>query len=296
MDRKKNEKGSGAAFRTGVIAIAFMATGFQTALFLHKAAAVKIESMKDRPDTVYVIETRTAGTEDTDSPAQRTVTTIRKNYSSRSSTSSNIRNAYAPRTCESFPFNPNTVSVEDLQRLGFSEKQALSIDNYRKKGGHFSRKENFAKSYVVADSVYRRLEPFIQIPKIDLNQADSATFETLPGIGPFYASKMVSYRNELGGSYSYPEQLMDLYRFDKEKYDKLSDLITVTGKKPYRLWSLPEDSLAMHPYIRRYAAHGIVLYRKNHPSSQWTVKGLEEAGVLREEDARKLEKCVIATP
>ena len=89
---------------------------------------------------------------------------------------------------------------------------------------------------------------------------------------------------------------MDLYRFDEEKYDKLSDLITVTEKKPYRLWSLPEDSLAMHPYIRRYAAHGIVLYRKNHPSSQWTVKGLEEAGVLREEDARKLEKCVIATP
>ena len=79
MDRKKNEKGSGAAFRTGVIAIAFMATGFQTALFLHKAAAVKIESMKDRPDTVYVIETRTVDADDGDSPAAGTVTTIRKN-------------------------------------------------------------------------------------------------------------------------------------------------------------------------------------------------------------------------
>ena len=89
---------------------------------------------------------------------------------------------------------------------------------------------------------------------------------------------------------------MDLYRFDREKFDKVSDLVTITGAKPYRLWTLPEDSLAMHPYIRKYAAHGIVLYRNNHSPSQWTVKGLEEAGVLRSEDAGKLGKCVIATP
>ena len=137
---------------------------------------------------------------------------------------------------------------------------------------------------------------YIDIPKIDLNKADSAAFETLPGIGPFYAAKIVEYRDKLGGSYSYPEQLMDLYRFDREKFDKVSDLVTVTGAKPYRLWTLPEDSLAMHPYIRKYAAHGIVLYRNNHSPSQWTVKGLEEAGVLRSEDAGKLGKCVIATP
>ena len=296
MDRKKNDKGPGAAFRTGVIAIAFLAMGFQTALFLHKAAAVKIEAMKDRPDTVYIIESRPSVPGSGAPAGKADVRTVRKNYGSRSSTATNIRSEYAPRTCESFPFNPNTISTEDLQRLGFSEKQAQAIDNYRKKGGHFSRKEDFARSYVVADSVYKRLEPYIDIPKIDLNKADSAAFETLPGIGPFYAAKIVEYRNKLGGSYSYPEQLMDLYRFDREKFDKVSDLVTITGAKPYRLWTLPEDSLAMHPYIRKYAAHGIVLYRNNHSPSQWTVKGLEEAGVLRSEDAGKLGKCVIATP
>ena len=61
------------------------------------------------------------------------------------------------RRVESFRFNPNTVSVEDLQRLGFSEKQAQAIDHYRKKGGRFRRKADFAKTYVVADSVFARL-------------------------------------------------------------------------------------------------------------------------------------------
>ena len=39
------------------------------------------------------------------------------------------------RTYESFAFDPNTVSVADLQRLGLSERQAESIENYRSKGG-----------------------------------------------------------------------------------------------------------------------------------------------------------------
>ena len=51
---------------------------------------------------------------------------------------------------------------------------------------------------------------------------------------------MVSYRDELGG-YSYPEQLMDLWHFDREKFDALKDLITLTPPRPYPLWTLPEE-------------------------------------------------------
>ena len=91
---------------------------------------------------------------------------------------------------------------------------------------------------------------------------------------------------------------MDIYRFDREKYNALSDLIAVdtANIRPYRLWSLPADSLKLHPYIGSYAARGIVIYRENNPVSQWTVEGLEKAGVLKPEMARKLEDCVIAAP
>ena len=202
---------------------------------------------------------------------------------------------FAPRRYESFPFNPNTATEEELCRLGFTPKQAQAIIHYREKGGRFRRKEDFARSFVVADSVYERLSPYIRIPRVDLNTADSAAFDALPGIGPFYAGRIVSYRRELGG-YSYPEQLMDLWKFDREKYDALSDLVVVSRPYRYPLWTLPEDSLKLHPYIRSYAAHGIVLFRSASPREDWTVEGLVKAGILKPEQGAKLARCAAPPP
>ena len=206
-----------------------------------------------------------------------------------------IWRANTKRRYESFRFDPNTVSMDDLMRLGFSQKQAESIDNYRKKGGRFRRKSDFAKSYVVEDSVYRRLEKYIDIPKIDINKADSATFETLPGIGKFFASKMVSYREELGG-YSYLEQLMDIWHFDQEKFDGLKDLVVVGRSEPYHLWTLPESELARHPYIGKRAARGIVIFRENTPIGEWTVENIQKAGILDPGLDKKFLRCRIAPP
>ena len=185
------------------------------------------------------------------------------------------------------------MSVNDLRRLGFSLKQAESIDNYRKKGGKFRRKEDFAKSYVVADSVYRRLEKYIDIPLLDINRADSAEFDALPGIGGYFAAKMVEYRSRLGG-YSCKEQLMEIYHLDNEKYSRFSDLITVGEFRPFRLWTMPADSLKLHPYIRNWkTANAIVLYRDNNPRELWTVEGLRNAGILDDAAAVRLSRCRI---
>ena len=217
---------------------------------------------------------------------------IRRSDASHSPVIQQVR--VSRKKVESFRFNPNTVSVEDLMRLGFSLKQAESIDRYRQKGGTFRRKSDFAKSFVVADSVYDRLEKYIDIPLTDINKADSASLDALPGIGPFLAAKIIEYRNKLGG-YSYKEQLMDIYRFDRQKYEGLSDLITCSRPKPLRLWSLPADSLRLHPYIRSWqAAKAIVLYRENTPAPQRRVSALgDETGILPDSLALKLARCYI---
>ncbi len=339
--RRENEKGgdrSGrkdrpASVTTGAVALVFLIIGFQTAMFVHKAAVTAIVNRRDRPDTVYVVDSAVAarvlaGT----SPGNAAVTpwggdtsgsdagkdhaggagvngasaaadgrvggrVIVKRPSVHSPSAESVYRAHAVKRVENFRFDPNTVSREDLCRLGFSEKQAASIVNYRLKGGRFRRKTDFAKSYVVADSVYRRLEKYIDIPLIDLNIADSAAFDALPGIGGYFASRMVEYRRRLGG-YSYKEQLMDIWKFDRERYDALSDLVTVDSAyvRPYPLWSLPEDSLRLHPYIGSGSAHGIVLFRDNNPESSWSVDALGRAGVLRPEDASRLSRCRIARP
>ena len=298
-----------ASFVTGAIALVFLIIGYEVAVFIHKAAVTRIEANRDHPDTVYVyVNSGEDATEEETLSSALLRNPVRANAPESVSPSVVRHNAkHSPvveavrarsRKVESFSFNPNTVSVEDLQRLGFSEKQAQSIDNYRLKGGRFRRKEDFAKSYVVADSVYDRLEPYIVIPKLDINKADSTALLDLPGIGPYFAGKIVSYRTSLRG-YSAPEQLMEIYHFDREKYDGLKDLITCSAPEPYPIWTLSEDELSKHPHISRTEAHSIVIYREHHKPSECTFEGLRKAGTLSEEHAGKLSLCKLqsaATP
>lgn len=287
---KKKRSSLNASFVTGAIALVFLIIGYQVALFVHKAAVTRIAANRDKPDTVYVY----ASAEEIPPlpPVGRNDKGRVERHNAPHSTAVKEVRAKLPRQVESFRFNPNTVSVEDLQRLGFSEKQAQSIENYRLKGGRFRRPADFAKSYVVADSVYARLEPYIDIPRLDINLADSVALLDLPGIGPYFAGKIVQYRTQLGG-YTSPEQLMEIYHFDEEKYAALQDLITCSEPEGYALWALPEADLAKHPHISRSEAHGIVLFRAHHAPAECTVEALRQAGVLSTEHAAALSLCRI---
>lgn len=297
MSEQKRKQRVSASFVTGAIALAFLIIGYQTALFVHRAATLKILSGATAPDTVFVIESpvnEVPVNQHGSSGRRRGETRAERHYAKRPEQAEKVIRTFAPRTYESFRFNPNTVSVSDLCRLGFTEKQAESIDSYRKKGGRFWRPGDFAKSYVVSDTLFRRLEKYIDIPLVDINVADSAAFDALPGIGGYFASKMVSYREKLGG-YSDIVQLMEIYHLDKEKFAKFSDLIEVRKRPvPFRLWSMPADSLRRHPYVRDFrTANAIVLYRNNNPRSSWTISGLERAGIIDKETATRLSRCVI---
>lgn len=325
MEKKSPEKKvSGTTFKIGAIALTFLIIGYQAAVFTHRTAILRIESLRDSPDTVYItVAPRTperpqsgkprnpgiaagediaagegiAAREDMGgSPAsgpRKYADTVRR-AAAHSPVVNRVRER--SRKAENFRFNPNTATVEELVRLGFSDKQAASIDNYRKKGGRFRRKEDFAKSFVVSDEIYRRLESFIDIPLTDINRADSAAFDALPGIGPYFAAKMVEQRRRLCG-YSNPEQLLDIYNFGEDRYSKLKDLVCCSPPRPYPLWSLPADSLRLHPYIGGWAeARGIVRFRENSPPDSLSAEALGRAGVLPADRAERLARCLIAPP
>lgn len=304
---QKNSSRTKSSLRLGAVSFVFLIVGYQVALFVHSAAVESIIATHDRPDTVYVCapadvsgDNETVHHESGGDGGSGGKRTCQEKVSGRSQRDPRVEQviskASVPPPAEAFRFNPNTASVQDLIRLGFSRKQAESIENYRAKGGFYRRKSDFAKSFVVSEQMYERLKDYIDIPLLDINAADSAAFDSLPGIGPYFAAKMVSYRSSLGG-YSFKEQLMEIWNLDKTRFNALQDLISVGPCDSLDFWSMSVDELKAHPYIRNHAsARSIVFFREHNPRTSWSIDALRDAGILPDSTALKLSRCRIRQP
>jgi len=64
---------------------------------------------------------------------------------------------------ESFPFDPNTATKDELMRLGLSARTAQTVLNFRAKGGHFYKKEDLQKVYGLREEDYHRLAGLVQL-------------------------------------------------------------------------------------------------------------------------------------
>ena len=193
---------------------------------------------------------------------------------------------------ELFSFDPNTLSAEGWKKLGLREKTVKTIRNYIEKGGRFRKPEDLQKVYGLREEEYERLKGYVQIESstpalvqpneaavikpvypsrkeisaIDINAADSAAFEALPGIGAKLAIRIIHFREKLGGFYSV-EQVGETFGladsvFQKIKvYLRLSD-VTVIHKININTADL--DELKSHPYIRYNLAKAIINFRQQH--------------------------------
>lgn len=188
-----------------------------------------------------------------------------------------------------FSFDPNNSTEADFAKLGLNGKTIKSIINYRNKGGHFKSAEDFKKIYTLSDEDYNRLKDFISISTIassnekpndqkifasykqkiiDINSADSLQWILLPGIGPYLTSKILKYRNALGG-FSSVNQIAEVYGMKPETYDAIKEKISCDVTVPnairkINLNTAGKDELNFHPYINSKQAMVLVNYREQH--------------------------------
>jgi competence protein ComEA len=189
---------------------------------------------------------------------------------------------------ELFMFDPNTVTKEQLVKLGFKEKTANTFINYRNKGAHFTKKEDLKKVYGISGALYSKLEAYIlignlkpeektfaqqepknkkQIKVVELNSTDSIGLLPLPGIGPGFAKRILKYRSLLGGYYS-TEQLKEVYGFSDSLFQVVKDLVKVDPSLITKIDINTEDfkKLNAHPYISYEDTKTIFNFRrKNGP-------------------------------
>ena len=94
-----------------------------------------------------------------------------------------------------------------------------------------------------------------------LNTADSTALVTVPGIGPYFARKVIWYGKRLGG-YVSVDQLDEIEDFPLDA----KDYFVVENACPEKL-NINQLSLAAlkrHPYINYFQAKAILDYRRLH--------------------------------
>ena len=62
--------------------------------------------------------------------------------------------------------------------------------------------------------------------KININTADSAALQEIPGVGPATAEKIISYR-ETNGRFRNKEDLMNVSGIGEKTFEKMKDMITI---------------------------------------------------------------------
>lgn len=193
---------------------------------------------------------------------------------------------------ELFYFDPNTLSQEGWKRLGLSDRTIHTIQHYLSKGGQFKKPADLAKIYGLKPSDAERLLPYVQVAKanaykktggdeyaapkhsygdnkkallsLDINVADTSAFISLPGIGSKLASRIIHFRDKLGGFYSI-EQVAETYGLPDSTFQKIKPLLRCAGPVIHQLNinTATAADLQQHPYIGRLA-NVIVQYRTQH--------------------------------
>ncbi|MFN8252213.1 MAG: helix-hairpin-helix domain-containing protein [Ferruginibacter sp.] len=190
---------------------------------------------------------------------------------------------------EMFYFDPNTATASDWQRLGVRDKTIATIEKYVARGGHFYKPEDIGKIWGLHKDEVERLLPWVRIvPRdngfaksynqnagtetvkrppaaIDINTADTSAFIALPGIGSKLASRIISFREKLGGFYSI-DQLGETYGLADSVFQRIKDRLSAgpATVKQFNINTASADELRQHPYIRFNLANAIVQYRNQH--------------------------------
>ena len=200
------------------------------------------------------------------------------------SRSKTTKNESSTASVEYFPFNPNKASEADWAKLGLKEWQIKAIAKYREKAGDFKSAEDFKKLRAIRDDQFKSLEPYIQLPAInvssisndkkieskklplfELNQSTAGDLRKIRGIGPVLSGRIVEYRNLLGG-FIVKQQIIEVYGIEDSLFKAIASQLFVDKSiiSKININKAPAERFSRHPYIKWNIANAIVNYRDQH--------------------------------
>ena len=113
---------------------------------------------------------------------------------------------------------------------------------------------------------------------IYLNNSDTSAWKKLPGIGSSYASRIVKYRDLLGG-YASIDQLKEVYGMDEDRYQNIIPYVDLDiDISKININKLEFKELLKHPYLNYKQVQAINNLRRK----KGDIKSLNELSVLIE--------------
>ncbi|HEU0063610.1 MAG TPA: helix-hairpin-helix domain-containing protein [Flavisolibacter sp.] len=188
---------------------------------------------------------------------------------------------------ELFEFDPNNLDSTGWKRLGLGDRTIRMILHYRDKGGKFYKTADVQKIWGLPVGFYDRVKKYIVInnssnneeykksfqknkketENIDVNTADSAAFESLPGIGPVLAARIIKFRNKVGGFYCI-NQVKETYGISDSVFKIITPRLYVNSNElklnKVNINTATKEQLKIHPYMRWTIGNAIIEYRNQH--------------------------------
>ncbi|MFA6838098.1 MAG: helix-hairpin-helix domain-containing protein [Dysgonamonadaceae bacterium] len=178
--------------------------------------------------------------------------------------------------------------VEFEKSLIKKEKEGEQKLNEERKQQYYASRKIASEKYITENSYvsedkeyykpYLKQEKFTANERINLNETDTSEWKKIPGIGSSYASRIVKYRNLLGGFVSV-EQLREVYGIDNELFSKIATFVQPDSSfQKIEINRQDFKELNRHPYLSYKQVQAIMDLRKRNGQ----VQSIDELAMLEE--------------
>ncbi len=150
--------------------------------------------------------------------------------------------------------------IEREKKKSFTQNKSYS---YKSKNHTESTFKNYDKSSVAPVATFKKSDK-TAVP-IDFNTADTTALKSLPGIGSTFASRIVRYRERLGGFYS-RNQLLEVKGIDSAHLEPFMKYVIISPEnvKKIKINTFSFKELVKHPYLEYNDVKKIVTFREKN--------------------------------
>ena len=233
--------------------------------------------------------------------------------------------AYKPEKAEVFYFDPNTLNADGWKKLGIKDRTIETIDKFKAKGYAFRQPDDIRKIFGLRKEDADRLVPYVKISAtakpaisnvdetvikpsaapsyiapsartiriIDVNNADTTAYISLPGIGSKLAARIVNFRDKLGGFTSI-EQVGETFGVPDSTFQKIKSQLQCNNPalRTININEADVNTLKAHPYLKWHIANAIFNYRLQHGNYK-SVDELKKIEIITDELFNKIAPYLV---